>query len=156
MGKKDNVQTQSQITPTQLEFCKKLTKKIYDMPLARYFRSPVNVHEVPNYKVKKPMDLGTVTTKLENDSYKNVDQWRNDMRLIWDNAREFNQPGTLLNQIATELKSYFEKKTAIIPHTDFELWQLKVKKQHQKVLDLIAAKPRAAKKSRVLLRPPTT
>ena len=155
MGKKDNQQSQTQMTPTQLQFCKKLTKKIYDMTIAKYFRNPVNTREVPNYKVKKPMDLGTVTSKLESESYKTAEQWKNDMKLIWDNARDFNPEGTLLNQIASELKLYFEKKTAVIPLTDFELWQQKVKRQHQKVMSLMAAKPRSNKKSRVLLRPPT-
>lgn len=155
MGKKDNSQSQTQMTETQLKFCKKLTKKIYDMPIAKYFRFPVNTHEVPNYKVKKPMDLGTVTTKLENESYKTAEQWKNDMKLIWDNAREFNPEGTLLNQIASELKLYFEKKTTVIPLTEFELWQQKIKKQHLKIINLISARPRANKKSRVLLRPPT-
>ena len=153
MGKKEGPPA-PQMTKTQAEFCKKITKKIYDIPIAKYFRNPVDKTEVKDYNVKKPIDLGTVLTKLESEQYKSADQWKSDMKLIWDNAKEFNKQGTPLHQIASELKMYFERKIELIPKTEMSAWEYKVKRQHQKVLDILAVKPRP-NKAKIILKKPT-
>ena len=157
MRKKETSSSSSQMTKTQIDFCRRTTQSIYDLPIAKIFRVPVNLKEVPNYKekVKKPMDLGTVLSRIEAEHYKNVEQWKNDMKLIWENAKEFNPPGSFYNLIACELKMSFEKQVIYIPKNDLESWQFKVKKQHQKIARLLEVRPKSTKKSKFILKPPS-
>lgn len=40
------------------------------------------------------MDLSTVESKVKNYSYNNDDEFNDDIRLIWKNAKLFNSPET--------------------------------------------------------------
>lgn len=40
--------------------------------------------------VKNPMDLSTVKVKLDNQSYKYVEEFLEEIQLIWDNCKLFN------------------------------------------------------------------
>ena len=41
--------------------------------------------------IKSPMDLGTVKKKLINNKYETVEAVLDDMQLIWDNCKSYNQ-----------------------------------------------------------------
>ncbi|EAX99349.1 Bromodomain containing protein [Trichomonas vaginalis G3] len=140
MGKNDKPQTAT-LTQTQTDACLKITREIFDLPIATYFRAPVNTAEFPNYKVKKPMDLGTVIQRLDEQKYKNVDQWRNDMKLIWDNAKDFNSPDSIVHSVALELKQYFERKSDRIPKNEMEAWQFELQACHGKIQEIMALRP---------------
>ncbi|KAF8601367.1 Bromodomain-containing protein, partial [Ceratobasidium sp. AG-I] len=45
-------------------------------------------------EIKRPMDLGTMTTKLRSGKYKIMDDFKDDVELIIRNCRQFNPPGT--------------------------------------------------------------
>lgn len=45
--------------------------------------------------IKDPMDLGTVSNKLRDESYKTVEQVLDDIQLIWDNCKTYNPQGTV-------------------------------------------------------------
>lgn len=65
--------------------------------MAWVFHSPVdpvalNIPEYPNI-IKHPMDLSTVQKKLRNKSYATIQDFDEDMRLIWSNAMLFNGVG---------------------------------------------------------------
>lgn len=44
--------------------------------------------------VKKPMDISTCLSKLKSGKYKTVKDWSEDVQLIWDNCKLYNQPST--------------------------------------------------------------
>ena len=44
--------------------------------------------------VTKPMDLGTVKKKIENDEYDTVDDIAADIRLVWSNCMLYNRDGS--------------------------------------------------------------
>ena len=46
--------------------------------------------------VKKPMDLGTIQSKLNNGQYLYVEDMIDDIQLIWDNCKLYNSPGSVL------------------------------------------------------------
>lgn len=140
MGKNDKPQTGT-LTQTQTDTCMKITKEIFDLPIAEHFRKPVNTAEFPNYKVKRPMDLGTVMTRLDEQKYRTVDQWRNNMKLIWENAIDFNSPDSLLHSYALELKQYFERKSERIPKNEMEQWQIELQNCHNRLLEIMAMRP---------------
>ena len=45
--------------------------------------------------VKTPMDLGTVRKKLMNNKYETVEAVFDDIQLIWDNCKTYNQVGSV-------------------------------------------------------------
>lgn len=46
--------------------------------------------------VKYPMDLGTINKKLREDRYNTVEEVLDDIQLIWDNCKLYNEQGCVL------------------------------------------------------------
>lgn len=64
-----------------------LMKMIMKRQQAVHFSKPVdwkrmNLHDYPRL-IKVPMDLGTVQEKLARNSYGRLEEFANDMRLVW-------------------------------------------------------------------------
>jgi bromodomain-containing protein 3 len=80
------------------------------------FNEPVNAEELgcTDYYtiIKNPMDLGTVKKKLEEGQYTSPEQFAEDVRLIWANAKLYNPPGNDVHHMATSLEEVFEKKVS--------------------------------------------
>ncbi|KAJ3397565.1 histone acetyltransferase [Lobulomyces angularis] len=74
------------------------------------FLEPVS--GVPSYYelITHPMDLGTMTKKVENDEYKSVESFQSDLQLIFDNCKKFNAPGTKYNKAALGLEKFCKDK----------------------------------------------
>ncbi|KAI8908251.1 hypothetical protein DFJ77DRAFT_474363 [Powellomyces hirtus] len=56
------------------------------------FLKPVQKREAPDYYdvIKNPMDLGTMTTKLERHQYTSKKEFADDLALIWNNCMQYN------------------------------------------------------------------
>lgn len=65
--------------------------------------------------IKHPMDLGTVREKLKGGKYANTADFCADVRLIWCNARTYNQEGSEIYDAANELEAMFEARFATVP-----------------------------------------
>ena len=86
------------------DWCKSQLQEFKEMPEAAKFLEPVAWRKLklplyPNI-VKSPMDLGTISTKLDKHVYSDIFEFNKDMRLIWANAKKFNQPGSNIFMIA--------------------------------------------------------
>eukprot|EP00477_Mikrocytos_mackini_P000369 GAHX01000392.1.p1 GENE.GAHX01000392.1~~GAHX01000392.1.p1 ORF type:complete len:202 (-),score=48.68 GAHX01000392.1:30-635(-) len=96
----------------------KLTEFMMSLPGANDFNLAVPWEDLglPDYpeKIKKPMDLGTVAKNLENQKYKTPDDCIEDMRLVFNNAITYNQPGSSMHLVASFLSSLLEKKIEIL------------------------------------------
>lgn len=46
--------------------------------------------------IKKPMDLQTLKKKVKNGKYKNNSEFLEDLNLIWDNCKTYNQEGSVI------------------------------------------------------------
>ncbi|KAH0795617.1 Bromodomain containing protein [Histomonas meleagridis] len=132
-------------TRVELEFCKEVTEKLFKHPLAIAFLRPVNpqVDDAPNYfqKIQHPMDLGTIKANLDNNVYANSTAWSKDIRLVWDNAKLYNDKKTLIHQAADKLKNKCDKMLKVIPKTEPELWSLRVAKINQKLKAFLSEPP---------------
>ena len=73
--------------------------------------------------IKKPMDLGTVQKKLEAGSYHAFGEFKADVRLTFDNAMKYNEDGTLVHNMAKELKKQFEM--------DYKALMKQLEKEHR-------------------------
>ena len=84
------------------------------------FRSPVDVTQpgLEDYLkvVTKPMDLSTVKQKLEDSQYKSVKECLDDIQLIWDNCKAFNQTESNIYGFADKL----EQETLKMTQTKFK------------------------------------
>ncbi len=50
--------------------------------------------ELPEYysTIKSPIDLKTIHRKIEGSKYSSLKDFHEDMQLLWQNAKEFNDP----------------------------------------------------------------
>ena len=55
------------------------------------------------------MDLSTVYNKLEEQQYKTVEEVLDDIQLIWDNCKTYNQKGWWIYDLADKLQRLFKK-----------------------------------------------
>lgn len=72
---------------------------------------------IPDYPkiVKKPMDLGTMRSKLDSNAYPTAEKFRDDIKLIISNCFLYNPPDTPVHQAGLELKKLFEEKWKGLP-----------------------------------------
>eukprot|EP00698_Gefionella_okellyi_P003602 TRINITY_DN13382_c0_g1_i1.p1 TRINITY_DN13382_c0_g1~~TRINITY_DN13382_c0_g1_i1.p1 ORF type:complete len:418 (+),score=69.20 TRINITY_DN13382_c0_g1_i1:88-1341(+) len=99
-----------------LRLCKGLLRKLMSLKDSLWFRAPVDpvALGIPDYFdiVKNPMDLGTISKKLEADGYSTADDFAADMRLVWGNAMLYNPASTMVHMLAQKLSDRFEKEYA--------------------------------------------
>ncbi|KAJ3487118.1 hypothetical protein NLI96_g3752 [Meripilus lineatus] len=96
-------------------------KKLQTHKKAAVFLQPVDPvrDRAPNYFdiIKHPMDLSTMNAKLESGQYKDRFAFEADFRLMINNAKQYNMPGSYVHSEATALESFFDKQWARIGKT---------------------------------------
>ena len=65
---------------------------------------------IPKYAeiITKPMDLGTIRRKLENQRYTHHTMFADDVKLVFENARTFNPKTHPIHEAATDLLANFQ------------------------------------------------
>lgn len=80
------------------------------------FTKPVDTEEVPDYNliIKQPMDLETMMTKIDMNSYLCAREFLDDIDLICRNALEYN-PDRLVVESGSDFSEifYWSRKTVI-------------------------------------------
>jgi len=67
------------------------------------FAKPVDIHlfkEYPNI-IQHPMDFATIKAKVDSGAYQGPQQFYDDVKLVFANARQFNPPGSDVNLMAS-------------------------------------------------------
>lgn len=99
---------------TMKEKCLSVLKTLQEHDCFWVFAKAVDPVELglPDYFdiIKKPMDLGTVQKKLETGQYHSIDDFNSDIRLTFENAVTYNEPGSVVNDMATNMKQSYEAK----------------------------------------------
>lgn len=103
----------------QLRFCQEVIKELTSgkhWQMNQYFTHPVDpvALNIPTYYqvIKKPMDLGTVETKLNNNVYEKAKDFEEDVRLVFKNCYKFNPDSDWVNQAGHQLEDLFNAKWA--------------------------------------------
>jgi hypothetical protein len=108
------------------ERCTKIIDELFQHPIAEVFRRPVDpqADDVPEYFdiVKHPSDLGTVRTKLKNDRYRSLQDFKRDVNLIWENAELYNGKQSLPCFIGAELSRLFNRRFSALEEPPAEQW----------------------------------
>ena len=98
--------------PRMKEKCGKVLKALQDHQHGWVFNAPVDPVELglPDYfeVVKKPMDLGTIRKKLENGVYTRINEFEEHVLLTFDNAMLYNPDGSVVWNMAKEMKDKFK------------------------------------------------
>ncbi|KAI8141998.1 hypothetical protein BJV82DRAFT_616718 [Fennellomyces sp. T-0311] len=96
--------------------CRRILGKIQRHKSALVFLQPVDeeLDGAPGYYkiIKKPMDLGTIRSKLEKGEYTTYQQMDEDIRLMLSNCFAYNGPGTYVHNEAQTLEAVLEKELA--------------------------------------------
>lgn len=81
------------------------------------FLNPVNRDDVPDYYnvITTPMDLSTVEDRLEHDYYLAPKDLVSDLKLIFNNCRQYNDATTVYSKCAVKLEKYMWSLIKEIP-----------------------------------------
>ena len=95
-----------EIIEREIVLQKKLTKILNQLkkePKAQIFLQRVTKREAPNYFdiIKKPMDLGTMSKKI--NLYRDMKQFKDDLDLIWSNCLTYNVNGEYFRDCAISM-----------------------------------------------------
>lgn len=109
----ESLNRSAELPPAKLkQKCSEVLKGLQTHQHGWVFNSPVDPVELglPDYfeVIKKPMDLGTIHKKLDNGAYHSIEDFSKDVNLTFDNAMAYNDEGTVVYDMAKELKTKFE------------------------------------------------
>jgi len=94
--------------------CKEIIKALMKHKFAHVFNNPVDTIALglTDYfdKISHPMDFGTILSKVTGGAYTSGVEFCADVRLVFDNARTYNPPGSDVHLMATELEEDFDKR----------------------------------------------
>jgi histone acetyltransferase len=81
------------------------------------FLKPVNKDEVPDYynTIASPMDLSTIEERLERDFYAAPKDLVSDLKLVFNNCRQYNDATTVYTKCAVKLEKCMWKLIEEIP-----------------------------------------
>ncbi|CAD8202096.1 unnamed protein product [Paramecium pentaurelia] len=86
----------------------KILQQLQKLKQSWYFLEPVDVnrYQIFDYYdiVKNPMDLGTIKSKLQNNSYKCFKEYHIDMLLVFENCALYNKINSEVGQAGVKMK----------------------------------------------------
>ena len=101
----------------ELKFCDKVLSELLKPKYSHFawpFLQPVDpvALNIPTYYsvVKKPMDFGTIRTKLDQGEYENAKEFENDVKLVFQNCYKFNPSNDPIHQSGKSLEAIFDSE----------------------------------------------
>ncbi|KAI5068410.1 hypothetical protein GOP47_0016755 [Adiantum capillus-veneris] len=108
-----NARRSSQFPNDLKTHCRNLLKRLMDHEDGWIFNEPVDAVKLglSDYHsvIKKPMDLGTIKSRVEKRQYKSLPEFADDVKLTFKNAMSYNPPGNDVHQSARMLLTMFER-----------------------------------------------
>jgi hypothetical protein len=105
---------------------KKMKRSLYAFPF----------HQLPDrdseamrdyfQNVARPIDLATVLANLEQNAYGQIQEWVEDMNLIWENAINYNGADSMIGAAAIAMKEKFARVLEWLPLNAEEKWLAKL------------------------------
>jgi len=104
--------------------------QLFSHPLATFFSVTIDpVRDgCANYFdiISDPMDLGTIQTKIQNDQYISIDQWKEDIEKVWKNALKYHGESSTIGEAAKYLKNVMQPILEGITYDYLNDWQVKL------------------------------
>jgi hypothetical protein len=93
--------------------CAEIVKNLLQHRIASIFADPVDpeLDQCPDYfdVIERPMDLGTVLSKIERNRYETFRDFCADVDLVWQNATDYNGEESLIAMLAAQLSAWFHE-----------------------------------------------
>jgi hypothetical protein len=107
------------MTRDQIKYCGAIMRNLKKHRDAAPFLHPVDYVKlnVPDYPkiIKHPMDLSTVDRRLNANQYQKVEDFVQDIRLVFNNCFKFNGPEAMISMLCQNVESAFEKSLRQMP-----------------------------------------
>lgn len=101
----------------EMKFCEEVLKELKlnkHWTMNQFFLDPVDpvALNIPTYHsvIKQPMDLGTMTAKLDSGEYESANAFKADFQLMIRNCTKFNPEGHPVHAAGKDLEKLFERK----------------------------------------------
>jgi hypothetical protein len=108
------------------EITRCLIDDIYSFPFRRPM-NPADDHSRDYYKViQKPMDLTTVMANIDAGKYTKMEEWQEDVNLIWANALQYNEHTSWYWAAAEKMRKRFAKTLKQWAMSDEERWVVRL------------------------------
>ena len=108
--------------PETFSFCSGVLRELMKKTNAHLnwpFMLPVDpvALNIPDYLeiIKNPMDLSTIRKKLDSKMYASMDQFEEDVRLMFSNCYTYNPPESDVHKMGRQLEAIFDSKWAAKP-----------------------------------------
>ena len=104
---------QTPLTKDDLKKCQELLQKLHENQDSFEFRQPVDhkklgLTDYPQI-ITYQMDLGTAKKKLQGNKYALIEEFLDDLQMIWQNCKTYNAEGSWIFNLADKLERYFKK-----------------------------------------------
>ena len=92
-----------------------LLQKLYQCNHSTIFREPVNPELYPDYYVQitNPIHLRRISEIITSSGYSSLQQFDDDIQLLFSNCYLFNKPGTFGYVAGIEFQTYYNKITKV-------------------------------------------
>ena len=104
----------------------KIISTIKKLKEAYEFLEPVDYvkYNIPDYLdiIKYPKDLSLIQFGLENNNYNKIQDFLNDMQLIWDNCYTYNPPMNYISKCARICEKKFKKEFEKIFNVNIDIY----------------------------------
>lgn len=108
-----------ELLEVQLKYCSTILAKLKRNANAGPFLKPVDhiALGIPDYheKIKHPMDLSTIKSKLDSKVYESPDEFNSDMSLMFENCYNYNHPESAVYGMGKDLQKAYEGLYAELP-----------------------------------------
>ncbi|RLN71573.1 hypothetical protein BBJ28_00019380, partial [Nothophytophthora sp. Chile5] len=100
---------------SKMKRCGFVLKLLRSKEIAAPFNQPVDAELYPDYyssgDIPEPMDLGTISEKIEDEDYENddVESFVDDVALVWKNCYTYNSLKAEISNLARKLSVVFER-----------------------------------------------
>ncbi|EAY09377.1 Bromodomain containing protein [Trichomonas vaginalis G3] len=129
----------------QLSICDSIVDNLIDSPLCTPFIHLVDpiADGAPDYNeiIKQPMALEVVKRKIQTKEYKTLDEFKNDVNLIWANTITYNGEDTIYSYMAKESKIWFNNMASKITESNETDWTRKLQSTISKLNKLLSNPP---------------
>lgn len=109
---RDVLSSNDDISNTSIEQCRPILDTLCQHHYASPFILPVDPEAlgIPDYFniIKSPMDFSTIRKKLDDKKYSNPEDFAEDVRLVFSNAKTYNGKGTDVYVMAEQIQDVFE------------------------------------------------
>lgn len=111
--------TNPQLVKEQIKYCQRILKGLKRHREAGPFLLPVDpvALNIPDYftVIKQPMDLSTISKKLDLNEYATAEAFMADVRLMLTNCFTYNAPDSQVTKMGRNLEKYFNTAMAKMP-----------------------------------------